>query len=342
MSIDCGHAQQVLRVAIVTPLIYGAAVWMAVPLPFVAAMLFSTFTLKMTAPPRFGVVVLLALLFALLPLAFAGIADLLNQYPHLLVGFVGLVLFHAFRFQSAPKTALVGVLLQTFAIMLPIATGESEHAGGALSGAFALNGVLAVAGLFLAFSLFPSARIAVPEPAPAPARKQDPSERTRNAAVATLVMLPAFSLLLAFGLGSAMRVLFTIAIVLVSLSRRDARETGAESVLSALMAGAVAVAFSVLYTFWPQPASALLAMAFLGLLVVPRAFTGRRQGAVALAIPLVWVLLGTAEGSTLSKTLDWCLYSIMGVLYAVWARALTLAILGWRTTPQPKQDAHPH
>ena len=133
-------------------------------------------------------------------------------------------------------------------------------------------------------------------------------------------MLPAFSLLLAFNLTSAMRVLFTIAIVLVSLSRRDARETGAESVLSALMAGGAAVAFSLLYTFWPQPGAALLAMAFLGLLVVPRAFTGGHQGAVALAIPLVWVLLGTAEGSTLAKTLDWCLYSILGVLYAVWAR----------------------
>ena len=90
------------------------------------------------------------------------------------------------------------------------------------------------------------------------------------------------------------------------------------------MAGAVAVAFSVLYTFWLQPGAALLTMAFLGLLIVPRAFRGRHQG--ALAIPLVWVLLGTAEGSTLSKTLDWCLYSIMGVLYAVWAGALILAM----------------
>ena len=59
-----------------------------------------------------------------------------------------------------------------------------------------------------------------------------------------------------------------------------------------------------------------------------------RQGAVALAVPLVWVLLGTAEGSTLSKTLDWCPYSILGVLYAVSARALILAMLGWRDAPQ--------
>ena len=88
-----------------------------------------------------------------------------------------------------------------------------------------------------------------------------------------------------FNLTSAMRVLFTVAIVLVSLSRRDVRETGAESVLSALMAGAVAVAFSVLYTFWPQPGAALLAMAFLGLLVVPRAFSGRHQGAVVAGDP---------------------------------------------------------
>ena len=339
MSIDPGHAQQVLRVALVTPLVYGVAVWMAAPLPFVAAMLFATFTLKMPAPPPFGVVVVLALLLALLPLAFAGIAGVLSQYPYLMVGFVGLVLFHAFRLQAAPKSAPIGVLLQTFAIMLPMATGQSEQAGGALSGAFALNGVLAVAGLYLAFALFPAVRVAA-RAAPPPPPPIDPAERTRGAAVAALVMLPAFSLLLALNLTSAMRVLFTIAIVLVSLSRRDARETGAESVLSAIMAGGAAVAFSVLYTFWPQPGAALLAMAFLGLLVVPRAFTGGHQGAVALAIPLLWVLLGTAEGSTLSKTLDWCLYSILGVLYAVWARALILALLGWRDAPRSAPAAH--
>jgi Protein of unknown function (DUF2955) len=331
MSTEPAHAQQVLRVALVTPLVYGAAVWMGAPLPFVAAMLFATFTLKMPAPPPFAVVIMLALLLSLLPLGFAGVAGVLSQYPYLMVGFVGLVLFHAFRLQAVPKTALVGVLLQTFAIMLPIATGESEWAGSELSGAFALNGVLAVAGLYLAFALFPARRVAARAIPPPPSG--DPLERTRNAAVAALVILPAFSLLLAFNLTSAMRVLFTIAIVLVSLSRRDARETGVESVLSALMAGAAAVAFSLLYTFWPQPGAALLAMAFLGLLVVPRAFSGRHQGAVALAIPLVWVLLGTAEGSTLSKTLDWCLYSILGVLYAVWARALILAVLGWRDSP---------
>src|SRR6185312_3158623 len=169
MSTDPAHAQQVLRVALVTPLVYGVAVWMAAPLPFVAAMLFATFTLKMPAPPPFAIVVVLALLLVLLPLAFAGIAGVLTQYPYLMVGFVGLVLFHAFRLQAAPKTALVGVLLQTFAIMLPIATGSSEQAGGALSGAFALNAVLAVAGLYLAFALFPAIRIvarAAPPPPP--------------------------------------------------------------------------------------------------------------------------------------------------------------------------------
>ena len=81
MSTDPGQAQQVLRVALVTPLVYGMAVWMGAPLPFVAAMLFATFTLKMPAPPPFGVVVVLALLLALLPLAFAGIAGVLSQYP---------------------------------------------------------------------------------------------------------------------------------------------------------------------------------------------------------------------------------------------------------------------
>ena len=337
MSIDTGQTRQVLRVALVTPLVYGMAVWMGAPLPFVAAMLVATFNLKMTAPPPFAVVLILAMLLALLPLAFAGIAGVLIQYPYMMVGFVGLVLFHAFRLQSVPKTAPIGVLLQTFAIMLPIATGASTQVGGAVSGAFALNGVLAVAGLYLGFALFPGIRVAT-RAAQAPLPDQ-PLDRTRNAGVAALVMMPAFTFLVAFDLTSAMRVLFTVAIVLVSLSRRDVRETGAESVLSAIMAGAAALAFSVLHALWPQPWAALLAMAFLGLLVVPRAFTGHYQGAVALAVPLLWVMIGTAEGSTLSKTLEWCLYSMAGVIYAIWARSLLLAILGWQDGSQVLEKA---
>jgi hypothetical protein len=245
-----------------------------------------------------------------------------------MVGFVGMVLFHAFRLQAVPKTALIGVLLQTFAIMLPIVTGQSENAAGVVSSSFGLNGVLAVAGLYLAFALFPARGAS--GPGPLPETPGDALERTRNAAVAALVMMPPFTLLLAFDLSSAMRILFTVAIVLASLSRRDARETGLESMLSATMAGAAALFFSLLYVLWPQPGAALLAMAFLGLLVVPYAFKGRHRGAVALAVPLVWVLLGTSADAAASKTLQWCLFSLIGVLYAVWARALILRVLGWR------------
>ena len=100
----------------------------------------------------------------LLPLGFASVAGVLNQYPYLMVGFVGLVLFHAFRLQAVPKTALIGVLLQIFAIMLPIVTGQSEMVAGVVSSSFALNGVLAIAGLYLAFALFPARFAAGPGP----------------------------------------------------------------------------------------------------------------------------------------------------------------------------------
>src|SRR5690606_14461105 len=86
--------------------------------------------------------------------------------------------------------------------------------------------------------------------------EDEPADRTRPAVVATLGMLPAFTLLLAFDLGSAMRVLFTIAIVLVSLDRREVRETGLVSVLSASCAGAVAIPFAVLHCWrWRSLAS---------------------------------------------------------------------------------------
>jgi hypothetical protein len=131
MFTDPGQAQQVLRVALVTPLVYGVTVWMGAPLPFVSAMLFATFALKLPVSPPFATVLLLALLLALLPLAFGGIAGVLSQYPYLMVGFVGLVLFHAFRLQAVPKTALIGVLLQTFAIMLALRCRPRGPSGGA-------------------------------------------------------------------------------------------------------------------------------------------------------------------------------------------------------------------
>ena len=332
MSIEPSHSGQVLRVALVAPLVYAAAVGLGVTLPFVAPMLFATLALQLTVLPPFKNVVLLALLLVLLPFAFAGVAGVLNQYPYLLVGFVGLVLFHAFRLQAVPKTAIIGMLLQTFAIMLPIITGAFDLAGEAASHTFATNGVLAVAGIYVAFALFPADEGArqVPEPPAA----GDALARSRDAAVATLVMLPAFTLLLAFNLVSAMRVLFTIAIVLTSLNRRDVRATGAERILGTLMAGAVALAATALFAIWPAPAAAVVAMAFLGLLVVPHAFKGERRGAVALAVPMVWVLVGVASESAMSKTVEWCLYSMIGVLYAIWARALILRLLGWARPPR--------
>lgn len=330
MSTDPAAAQQMLRVALAPPLVYGVAVWMDAPLPFVSAMLAAAFTLRMPAPPSPANAIALVLLLVAVPLGFESIVGLLRQYPYLMIGFVGLVLFHAFRLQAEPKTAPVGMLLQTFAILLSIVTSQSGLAGDALSRAFALNSVLAVGGLHLAFALFPAPPGAAPAAPPVQPGEDEPADRTRPAVVATLVMLPAFTLLLAFDLGSAMRVLFTIALVLVSLDRREVRETGLESVLSASFAGAVAIAFAVLHAFWPQPGAALLAMAFLGLMVVPHAFSGTHEGAVVLAIPLVWILLGTADGDILPKTLEWCLYSVVGVFYAVGMRALILALLGWR------------
>lgn len=327
MSTEPDHSGHVLRVALVTPLVYGAAVSLDVPLPFVAGMLFATLGLQLSAPPPFRNVVLLALLMALLPLGFAGMTSLLQQYPYLMLGVIGLALFHGFRLQAVPATALVGVLLQTFAIMLPLITGKSVLAGEAVAHSFALNGVLAVAGIYLAFAAFP-ARVSA-EPAPAPTAPSTGWERTRNAAVATLVMLPPVAILLAFNLTSATRVLLTIAIVLASLGQRDVRQVGVERLLSTLTAGAVALAATALYATWPAPGAAMVAMAFLGLLVVPFAFVGRLRSEVALAVPLVWILLGIASQNAIPKTLEWCAYSVVGVLYAIWARALILRLLAW-------------
>ena len=73
-----------------------------------------------------------------------------------------------------------------------------------------------------------------------------------------------------------MRILFTVAAVLVSLNRRDVLETGVESVLSVAMAGRWRSP-SPCSTRRPEPAPRC-SPGFLGLLVVPYAFKGRHRG----------------------------------------------------------------
>lgn len=324
-----GPPAQILRVALLPPLGYGAALWSGTMLPFVTGVLLATLTLKAPAAPPPRAALLLVLLAALLPLGFVGFAGVLDQFPYLLVGFVGLVFLHAFRLQAEPRTATIGLLLQAFAIVVPLAMRRSEQALAAASGAFLANALLAVAGLYLAFALFPGrGRAAGVTPPPAAGGA---AERTRDAALAALVMLPPFVLLVSLDAASAMRVLFAVAIVLVALERRDLRETAVESLFSALMAGAMAVAFTLLGRVWPDPAAGLLVAALIGLLVAPHAFAGRHRGAVALAIPLAWVMIGVAPGSTVGKTLEWSFYSLAGVAYAVWAHALLVRLLGLRT-----------
>ena len=275
---------------------------------------------------------MLALLLALLPLAFAGIAGVLSQYPYLMVGFVGLVLFHAFRLQAVPKTAPVGVLLQTFAIMLPIATGQSEQAGGALSGAFALNGVLAVAGLYLAFALFPAVRVAAraaPPPPPVDPAGADAQRRRRGAGDAA-GLLAAPRLQPDLGDAGALHHRHRAGLAQPPRRARDRRGERALGADGGRGGGGLLGALHLLAAARRRAAGHGVPRPPGGSPRLHRPAPGRRRA----GDPLVWVLLGTAEGSTLSKTLDWCLYSILGVLYAVWARALILAMLGWRDGPQ--------
>ena len=195
-----------------------------------------------------------------------------------------------------------------------------------VSGAFALNGVLAVAGLYLAFALFPGKRRA--GPAPPPDGPDDPVERTRKAAVAALVMLPPFTLLLTLNLTSAMRILFTIAVVLASLNRRDVRETGIESVLSALFGAWRRWPTRVLYAFWPEPAPRCSPWRSSGFWSCPTPSRGR-TGA-----PWRWRCRLSGCCSALParrrRRRRWSGASTRwGVVYAIWARALVLSLLGW-------------
>ena len=77
-------------------------------------------------------------------------------------------------------------------------------------------------------------------------------------------------------------------------------------------------------------------MAFLGLLVVPYAFKGPHRGAVALAVPLIWVLLGTA-GDEARVARRWS-----GASTRWWASStrsgrgrLIVRLLGWQQQAVP-------
>lgn len=315
---------QILRIALGAPAVYGVALMMEIPVPFVAAMLFATVAIKMPVAPPIRVVGLLGVLLTLVPWVFSLLSGVLGAYPYLMVCFVGLVLFHAFRLQAVPKTALAGVLLQTFGLLMPLISTAYGDIGGALTDGvaliFAKNAVLALAGIYVAFAVFPG-EPGRSLPVPAEARGEA-SARTRAAAMAALVMLPLVMVFLALEVVSAIRVLFTVATVLVALERRDAAETGAEILMSILLAGAAAVAFSVLAMIWQSTGAMMLVMALVGLVVVPGAFAGRWRAEVALAVPLVWLLIGVSGDAPIQQSLTWSVYSLIGVGYAIGASAL--------------------
>ena len=270
MSTEAENAQ-LLRVALITPLVLGVAVsGLELPLAFFAPMLFATLALKLPAPPPLPVAVVLLLLFYLVPSLVAGLAAVFSEHLHLMLGFVGLALFLAFRMQAAPRTAAIGALLQIFAILVPVLSQPADALGRTVADAFGPNALLAIGGLYLAFALFPAPPGSRAAPAPAP--MDPPADLTRAAALSTLVILPLIALVLVLQLTSAIRVLMTVAIVLAALFRRTAIETGAEILHVGPGGGGVALAFTVLQKIWALPAALVLALALLGLIVLPYAF----------------------------------------------------------------------
>ena len=179
-------------------------------------------------------------------------------------------------------------------IMLPIVTGQSEPAGGVLSGAFALNGVLAVAGLYLAFALFPARRAGRPAAAAGAGRPAGANAQRRGRNAGDAAGLHA-ALRLRAELGDAGALHHRHRAGLAQPPRR-ARDRRGERALGGPGGGAGAGLQRALHVLAPARRRA----AGHGLPRPPGGplrFRGPHRGAVALAIPLVWLLLGTAEGA---------------------------------------------
>jgi hypothetical protein len=325
-SIDA-HA---LRLAFGAPIAFAVAGMIGAPAGFIAATLFLALSAGMRKPPMAGALLGILAAFAILPWAIDLVAGALITHVYLLLGFVGLLLFHGYRMQARAQTRPAGVLIVTMAIITPLVADASVQAGVLLRDALLLNALSALAALVVTFALFPHP----------PGGKDDAgaplapnaSDATRHGLTAALAMLPLVAIFLALDMLSAVRVLIVASAVCAATS---ASETGRQAAMAfggIAVGGVLALAFSAIAGFWHSSFPLLLLGIAATLPFARRAVEGPDGPLVVSGLTAAWIMVATTDVQPVDAIVRFSLYAALGVGWALVATRAMAAILA-RTRP---------
>lgn len=323
------QAHHALRVALAPPLAFWIAWTLALPLPFVAAVICASLALAFAArPPAAAWIAVLGLTW-LVPPVFVALADGLHAFPYLLVAAIGAILFAALRLQARAATRPLGALIAVFAILMPVMTDRAVFLGEVVALSLALTTSVAVAVLAAGFLIFPDAG---PDAGAGPGADMDGAGATRWAAGGAVVLVPVLALILFLDAPDAIRVLLVSATLVAAPGAGALAVVLRNAVLSVGIAGVGVCAVAVLYAIWPSVPAALAALALVSLTMARKAVADPGRSTRAAAMPIVWVIASLGADAPIDQTVTMAVHAAIAGLYVLIGLDL---VTRWRPLARP-------
>ncbi|MNZ38333.1 hypothetical protein D3C78_558080 [compost metagenome] len=268
MAASDPRPQRALRLACGVTLALAAGYGLAVPLPFLAALL----TANLLAMRSQALPLKAALGLPLLVMLTTGLGllliPLLQHTPLSGLLLIALCLFHCFRFTLRGGNALLGTFVVIGLTMITSAGTASFDLALTVIEALAKALLLAALSAILAHALFPEPADAPAPPAPA---QENPLDASWIALRATLVVLPAFLLALIDPSRYLALIMKSVALG-QQVCSHETRNAGRELVGSTLLGGGLALLLWSLLTLQPGLLMYCLWLLLFSLLIARRLF----------------------------------------------------------------------
>lgn len=314
-----------LRVAFGAPLAFALALWMGAQLPFIAPITLLTLGAGMRVPPKMKTLALALAALWLAPAVIAKFSSILVVYPYMLLGFVGLLLFHGMRMQARANTRPAGALLTMFGLVTPLVTDASQLAGAYLNDVLFVNGLCAIIAIMIGFTLFPhphgaSATTGAP-------LAPDAADATLHGLVGALTMLPLIAFFLSFDLLTAMRVLFVAAAIVGAVNHSELRRQGWIAIAGLGFGAIVALFVSAMTALWQAHIYAIALMLIASLIAARRMVEGEQAPLYVSGMSAAWAMLATTDAQPAARIVEFAIYAACGIGWALGVRELIMSLI---------------
>lgn len=284
-----------LRLAVGVTACFGFVEALDLDATFLAPLLAANMLFKQRRAPGLAQGLSVVVLIALSTAVVLALTMTVMGRPAVLILGIALLIYLSFYAHRRGAADLVTLLPQVSAISIPVIAVLSPEGAGAFAATLVMAGVVALITVWVAFAAFPAPAAAAEDtsPTPGPEPPAEPATAARQAAVDTLVLLPA----LIWFILDATQIAVVVLIVIVTLLRQHNQERGQRAALGLVFANLIGgIAAAIAYNL------ALVGHSFLFfvtvLLAASLAFAGRivtagdRAPVYAIAFATFILLLG--------------------------------------------------